>query len=325
MTNQNREPEPSGRPSAVESGSLYVVATPIGNLSDISPRALEVLRSVRLILAEDTRHTKGLLQHFGIGAPMLSFHKFNEKGRAGEVIERILAEDISVAIVSDAGTPCISDPGVEIVRAAREAGIPVYGISGPSAITTAVSVSGLPSREFTFLGFLPRAARDLRTALRRVREQGISTFVVYESPKRIKALAKAILEEMPGAKVCFCCELTKIHERSYYGPISEVVDALESDPNAERGEYTVVVYLERQDALPDPQAGRAEDAQDAAPGRDARSAGSPVQIPLEALLVKAMVEKSCTLKEAIQLVTSETGTPRNEVYQASLRLKDLLG
>lgn len=318
MTQESTE---SGRPvrqSVVEPGSLYVVATPIGNLSDISPRALEVLRSVSLVLAEDTRHTKGLLQHFGIEVPMLSFHKFNEKGRASEVIERILADGISVAIVSDAGTPCISDPGVEIVRAARDAGIPVYGVSGPSAIATAVSVSGLPSREFTFLGFLPRTARDLRAALREVREQGISTSVVYESPKRIKALAKAISEEMPGAMASFCCEMTKVHERSYYGPISDVVAALESDPNAERGEYTVVVYFDGKGE----QAGQG--AQEPASGTGSRGVEPQARIPLEAMLVKAMVERGCTLKEATQWVASETGAPRNEVYQASLRLKELL-
>ncbi|MGE5578449.1 MAG: 16S rRNA (cytidine(1402)-2'-O)-methyltransferase [Bacillota bacterium] len=325
MTHEGTKSGQPRHPSAVEPGSLYVVATPIGNLSDISPRALETLRSVRLVLAEDTRHTKGLLQHFGIEVPMLSFHKFNEKGRASEVIERILAEGISVAIVSDAGTPCISDPGVEIVRAAREAGIPVFGVSGPSAIATAVSVSGLPSREFTFLGFLPRTARDLRAALRRVREQGISTFVVYESPKRIKALADALLREMPDAKVSFCCELTKVHERSYYGPISEVVAALEADPNAERGEYTVVVHLGQDDGSPALRANVGGEAPGATSTRDSRGAESPTNIPLEALLVKAMVERGCTLKEATLLVTVETGASRNEVYQASLRLKSLLG
>lgn len=289
---------------AVQPGCLYVVATPIGNLSDISPRALDVLRSVGLVLAEDTRHTGRLLQHFSIDVPTLSFHKFNERSRTEQVVERMKSEGIAVAIVSDAGTPCISDPGVEIVRVARESGIPVYGVSGPSAIATAVSVSGLPSREFVFLGFLPRTTGELRAALRKMRERDTSTFVVYESPKRIKDLAQAMLEELPVARVCFCCEITKVHERSYYGAIADVAAALDADPNAERGEYTVVAHLpvEEADVLP----GSSEDQ----------------KIPLEALLVKAMVERGCTLKEAASIVV-ESGASRNEVYQASLRLKEL--
>ncbi len=288
----------------IKSGSLYVVATPIGNLSDMSPRALETLRSVDLVLAEDTRHTGLMLQHFGINVPTLSFHKFNEKSRTQDIVERIKTEGISVAVVSDAGTPCISDPGVEIVKGAREAGIPVYGVSGPSAIATAVSVSGLPSRQFTFLGFLPRTAGELRAALRRVRDRDISTFVLYESPKRIKTLAKAMLDELPGAIVCFSCELTKVYERSYYGSIAKVVAELEADPNSERGEYTIVGHL------------------DTPPAEEVAS--SRPSEPLEALLIRAMVERGCTLKEATSVVAAESGNPRNDVYQAALRLKGML-
>jgi len=308
-------------------GSLYVIATPIGNLGDISSRALEVLRSVDLVLAEDTRHSGQLFKHYGIEKPVLSFHKFNEKSRAQEVIERLKSDGISVAIVSDAGTPCISDPGVEIVRMARESGIPVYGVSGPSAIATAVSVSGLPSREFVFLGFLPRSAGDLRKALARVRDSGISTFVVYESPKRIKDLAAAMLHEIPEALVCFCCELTKIHERSYYGPISEVAAALNADPHAERGEYTVVAHVRRpekdDDAPHEPGVKSFSWAGSATAGVSPAIPGA-TGMPLESLLVKVMVERACTLKEAVSVVIEETGRPRNEVYQASLRLKTIL-
>lgn len=291
---------PAGSPGP---GSLYVVATPIGNLSDVSPRALEVLRSVKLILAEDTRHSKRLLQHYGITAPTLSFHKFNERSRAGEVIRRILDEGIDVAIISDAGTPCISDPGAEIVRLAREQGVSVFGVSGPSAIATAVSVSGLPAREFTFLGFLPRGAGELREALHSMKERRLSTFVVYESPRRIQALAGALREEFPEALACFCCELTKVHERSYYGPVSEVVERLESDPMADRGEYTVVVHVE-----PAPVEARA-----------AVDGLSP-----EALLVDAMVRRGLSPKEAVAAVAAQGRVPRKELYQAGLRLKTLL-
>ncbi len=236
---------------------------------------------------------------------MLSFHKFNEKSRTQQVIERMRTEGISVAIVTDAGTPCISDPGVEIVRQARETGIPVFGVSGPSAIATAVSVSGLPSREFTFLGFLPRAAKELREALRSIKGRDASTFVFYESPKRILDLAAALAEELPEAMACFCCELTKVHERSYFGRVQEVSAALEQDPNAERGEYTVVVHI-------------GETSQDSD-----EAAKQPAEIPIEARLVQVMVERGCTLKEATSAVTTEANLPRNEVYQATLRLKSL--
>ncbi len=281
-------------------GNLYVVATPIGNLSDISPRAVEILRSVSLILAEDTRHSKRLLQHYGVEVPMLSFHKFNERDRAKDVLTRILDEGIDVAIIADAGTPCISDPGAEIVRGAREAHVPVYGISGPSAIITAVSISGLPSREFTFLGFLPRVRGELKAALRDIRDRRVSTFVVYESPKRVRALAAAILEEFPEARACFCCELTKLHERSYYGLIADVVEQLDSDPMAERGEYTAVVHVV------------------AAPVPATR------QVSPEALLTQAIVEHRCSLKDAGVFVARETGLSKRELYRASLRLKSLL-
>lgn len=286
------------------------MATPIGNLSDISPRALEVLGSVALILAEDTRHSRRLLQHYDVRVPMQSFHKFNEQNRAGEVLRRIIEEGIDVAIISDAGTPCISDPGVEIVRRAREAGVRVFGVSGPSAIVTAVSVSGLPSREFTFLGFLPRAAGELRQALCGIREKRISTFVAYESPKRIRALAAAILEEFPEAQVCFCCELTKLHERTYYGPIAGVVQDLATDPMAERGEYTVVVHVEHGGKSPQPN-----------PMETNAWQSGPCP---EALLVQTMVQDGCTLRDAITSVAGRTGLPRREVYQAGIRLKSLL-
>lgn len=286
-------------------GTLYVVATPIGNLSDLSPRALEVLRSCDLILAEDTRHSKRLLQHYDIHVPLVSYHKFNERSRAEEVLQRLVSEAIAVALISDAGTPCISDPGTEIVRRARELGIPVYGVSGPSAVATAISVSGLPAREFTFLGFLPRKVGELKEVLRSIRERRISTFVVYESPRRIHQLARALLEEFPQAQACFCCELTKVHERAYWGPIAEVVRQLEADPNAGYGEYTVVVHVEH-----DPPAAPAPPA-----------AG---ELSLEARLVQVMVERGCSLKEAVAAVAREQGVPRREVYQASLRLRALV-
>lgn len=281
-------------------GSLYVVATPIGNLSDMSARAIEVLKSCRLIAAEDTRHTKRLLHHYSIDTPLISYHKFNERERTKQIIDRIRNEGIDVALVSDAGTPCISDPGAELVRAAREQGIAVYGVPGPSAVATAISVSGLPAREFTFLGFLPRETGAIRDVFRSIKERRLETVVFFESPSRIRKLAAWIREELPQARVCFCCELTKRHEFAFYGPIAEVADRLEEDPDAEYGEYTVVVHVEHPSAAP----------QEA--------------IAVEAMLVDAMVRRGCSLKEAVGVVAAEKGVRRNEVYRASLRLRSLM-
>lgn len=314
----------SGPAPSNKRGRLFAVATPIGNLADISPRALEVLRSVDVILAEDTRHSAKLLRRYDISVPVLSFHKFNERSRAQEITDRIIAEGIDVAIITDAGTPCISDPGVEIVRRAREAGVPVYGVSGPSAIATAVSVSGLPSEEFTFVGFLPRKTGDLRRALRDLRSRRISTFVLYESPRRVKALAEAIQAEFPEARACFCCEMTKVHERYYYGPIGDVIAQLSSDPMAWRGEYTAVVHVDHGEDKAKEGSGRTVGAIT----RDrANATASPERRPdglsLEAALVEEMVTKGLTLKEAVPSVAETLGLPRKKVYQAGLRLRAL--
>ena len=313
-----------------KAGRVFAVATPIGNLADISFRAVEVLRSVDVILAEDTRHSAKLLRQYDIKTPVLSFHKFNERSRADEILERIIAEGIDGAIISDAGTPCISDPGVEMVRRAREAGVPVYGVSGPSAIATAVSVSGLPSKEFTFVGFLPRKAGDLRRALRDLRSRRISTFVLYESPRRVKALAEAILDEFPEARACFCCEMTKVHERYYYGPICDVVAQLSADPMAARGEYTAVVHVDYgKDGLADgPGSGCSPSHPDAATSlgsvtEAALREGRQESLSLEAVIVQEMVARRLTLKEAVASVAEALGLPKKQVYQAGLRLRAL--
>ena len=312
-----------GAPSEAKKGRLFVVATPIGNLDDVSPRALEVLRSVDVILAEDTRHSAKLLRRYDVKVSVVSFHKLNERSRTEEILDRIIAQGIDVAIITDAGTPCISDPGVEIVRRAREAGVPVYGVSGPSAIATAVSVSGLPSGEFTFVGFLPRKPGELKRALRDLRSRRISTFVVYESPKRIRALAEAILAEFPEARACFCCEMTKVHERYYYGPMVDVAAQLESDPMALRGEYTAVVHVEypeggaRQGEIRDP-------SEQGLGGSGRKQASSFSDLSVEAMLAEQMATRGLTLKEAVAAVAERSGLPKKEVYRAGLRLKSLL-
>ncbi|MCR4886785.1 MAG: 16S rRNA (cytidine(1402)-2'-O)-methyltransferase, partial [Clostridiales bacterium] len=204
--------------------TLYVVATPIGNLNDMSPHAIETLKSVSLIAAEDTRVTKKLTNHFGIDTPLISCHQHNEKGRVPEIVERMLAEDMDVAVVTDAGTPAISDPGVGLVRAAAEAGIPVIAVAGPTAMAAAVSVSGFDFSSFTFYGFLPRGSTELKEKLLEIGRQSEGA-VFHESPHRIKALVSAIRDALPGAVLSVSCDLTKLHELTLRGTPEAILAA----------------------------------------------------------------------------------------------------
>jgi 16S rRNA (cytidine1402-2'-O)-methyltransferase len=221
-------------------GVLYVVATPIGNLEDLSPRARRVLAEVRLIAAEDTRHTGALLAHFGIRTPLLSLHDHNEAERTPRVIEQLLAGE-SVALVSDAGTPLISDPGFGLVRAARAAGVTVTPIPGPSALTAALSVSGLATDRFMFEGFLPAkpAARRARLAELAVETR---TLVFYEAVHRLQA-SLADMAETFGAErqAVMARELTKLHETVRDGKLSELVAWSHANDDALKGEIVVLV------------------------------------------------------------------------------------
>jgi len=220
---------------------LYVVATPIGNLNDVSDRMVETLAICDIIVCEDTRRTGKLLARCDVKAKLLSYHKFNEKARTEDIIRKMQDEQIDVCLVSDAGTPCISDPGHILVRAARNCGIEVVAVCGPSAVAAALSVSGFEIKGFTFYGFLPRVKSEIAKVFRDIRESKTDVFVFFESPKRIKAFAATTAIELPGAEACLCAEISKIHERYYTGTIEEVVKQLESDDNAEVGEYTAVI------------------------------------------------------------------------------------
>lgn len=281
-------------------GKLYVTATPIGNLKDISQRALEVLQSCDLIAAEDTRHTLKLLNFYNIKNRLISYHEFNERERARQLIAYMLEKDMDIALVSDAGTPCIADPGYRIVSAAREKGIEVISVPGPSAIAAALSISGLPTDQFSFYGFLPEKA-ERKAVLKDIRNKRIRTFILYESPKRIRDLARDILDEFPNARVCVCCDLTKLHEKSIRGPIAEVARRLQEDPKAELGEYTVIVY---------------NDYEEEEKARDGLS--------VEALIVDMVVKKRCSLKEAVRLVAEKHNLPRREVYRGAIELKGMI-
>ncbi len=208
-------------------GALYLVATPIGNLEDITLRALRVLRQADLIACEDTRHTRGLLNRYEIsGKPLLSCHEHNEEARAAELVERMLAGQ-NVALVSDAGTPGVSDPGFRVVKAAIAAGVTVFSIPGPVAAVTALAASGLPTDAFCFHGFLPAKQGQRRSALEALR-QAPGTLIFHEAPHRILKTLADILETLGDRPVVVARELTKIHEELLRGPASEVLAALRS-------------------------------------------------------------------------------------------------
>ena len=278
--------------------TLYVVATPIGNLSDFSPHAIETLKNVALIAAEDTRVTRKLTTHFGIDTPLISCHQHNERGRAPEIVERMLAEDLDVAVVTDAGTPAISDPGTELVRAAAEAGIPVIAVAGPTAFAAAVSVSGFDFSSFTFYGFLPRGSTELRDKLLEIGRKSEGA-VFHESPHRVKALVAAIGEALPGALLSVSCDLTKLHELTLRGAPEEILAALEANEKSEKGEYCVVADL-RGVSLPAEQ--------------------PVVQASLEARLFDLLLQ-NVPLRDAVETLVNQ-GEKKNAVKAAALKLKE---
>ena len=206
-------------------GTLFVVATPIGNLNDFSKRAEETLRQSNLILVEDTRQTIKLLNHFDIKVKMLSYHKFNERERVSEIIN-LLNEGNDISLVSDAGTPCISDPGYILIKEALENDIKVIGIPGCSAVITSLSVSGLDTSSFAFYGFVPTENKAKKELFERIKHASVKTKVIYESPKRIIKLLEYIKKEIPGCVVSVCTELTKVHEHTIHGKIEEVYEKM---------------------------------------------------------------------------------------------------
>ena len=279
---------------------LYVVATPIGNLQDLSPRGAETLRNADLIIAEDTRVTMKLCQVFGLKAPLLSCHRHSEESKAPGLARKILEEDLNAALVTDAGTPCISDPGCEIVRECAEAGIPVIPIPGCCAGIAAVSVSGYDAREFAFYGFLPREKKDIREKLIEI-AHGAKVAILHESPFRITALTEIIAQTLPGAQITVCCDLTKIHEKTLRGSPEEVLNALKANDKTEKGEYCIVIDL-HDVTLPEEKSEVAD-------------------LSLEARLIEEM-KKGSTIREAQDILTAG-GYKKNAVKQAVLTLKKM--
>ena len=287
--------------SSEMTGTLFIVGTPIGNLGDMSPRAVETLQNADLIAAEDTRTAAMLLEKFGItGAKILPNHKFNEGNAAYGFVQDLLQGKI-IALVTDAGMPCVSDPGYLLVEAAVAAGVPVTAVPGPCAAVTAVAVSGFNALSFAFYGFLPRTAGDIRKVLRRVEKEYSPLSVFYESPNRITDTVELVGEVLPDFRVCVCNDLTKKFERIYRGTPEQVLEQLKSNPNASKGEY--VLLLERS---------KTEQKEDTA------------KLSPEALLVDRMVKDGVSAKEAVALLTAEKVLPKRELYDAALRLRELL-
>jgi len=226
--------------SIAAAGRLYVVATPIGNLGDLSARAREILQTVSLIAAEDTRHTGVLLKHFGIQTPQLSLHDHNEQQRSAEIIQR-LRQGAAVALVSDAGTPAISDPGFELVRVVAAAGFDIVAIPGPCAAIAALSIGALPTDRFSFEGFLPA-----RGAARRKRLESLAseprTLVLYEAPHRVRETLEDCVAAFGGERSATVSrEITKLHETTYRGSLQELLARASDDADFGRGEIVLLI------------------------------------------------------------------------------------
>lgn len=280
-------------------GRLYVVATPIGNLGDLSTRARDTLQSCGLIAAEDTRHTGVLLKAFGIATQQLSLHEHNEATRAHEIVER-LAAGVSVALVSDAGTPAISDPGFDVVRAAAAAGIEVVTIPGPCAAIAALSIAALPTDRFCFEGFLPARSGARRERLRALSDEP-RTLVFYESPHRIAETLEDCAQAFGVERAAVVVrEATKLHEKVYRGTLRELMALAAGDADFRRGEIVLLVG----------------GATPAAEGGDDGHGGR-----LDAVLKALMAE--LPLKQAARLAAQITQARDNEAYKRALYLKDV--
>ena len=279
--------------------ALYVVATPIGNLGDMTPRAIETLKRVALIAAEDTRVTRKLLSAFDIHTPLTSCHEHNETEKARAILTRILDEGIDVALTTDAGTPCISDPGSVLVDLAIQNGVEVVAVPGASAVAAALSVSGFTLEEFTFFGFLPRQKNALRTRLMEIAERS-KIAVVYESPHRVIALLESVEATLPGTRLSVSCDLTKKFELTLHGDVSDILQKLRENPKAEKGEYCLVLKWPDQPV---------KEEETEAPS-------------LEAMLFDGVIQ-GLSLRESMDRLIAR-GQRKNAVYAASLRLKDML-
>jgi 16S rRNA (cytidine1402-2'-O)-methyltransferase len=274
-------------------GTLYIVATPLGNLGDLSHRAAEVLRTVPVVAAEDTRRTRGLLTHLGVAPTLLSFHAHSAEHRSNTLLE-ILRSGRDLALVSDAGTPTVSDPGAELISSAREAGVNVIPVPGASAVTTALSASGLAADRYLFLGFIPRKGRERTRLLSRAAAEEWSV-VFYEAPGRLTALLEDLLPLTGGTRrVVVARELTKLHEEIRAGTVAELADYYAGTPV--RGEITVVL---EGTGTPPTEPDRTDDAMEQA---------------------TSLLAEGLTRREVVRRLTESMGLPRNEAYKLVMEL-----
>lgn len=279
---------------------LFVVGTPIGNLQDLSPRAIEVLSTVSFIACEDTRQTMKLLQVFHIHTPLIACHMHNEHFRGEQLAERMLAENVDAALVTDAGMPCISDPGYLFVRECAMREIEILSVPGCCAAPSAISVSGMDAREWTFYGFLPREKKELRDKLKAIgREERLA--VIHESPYRILELLTMIQDVLPQSEVSVSCDLTKLHELTLRGSVETVLKQMQSNPKVEKGEYCLVLKPAKasEDVTPESQ-----------------------ELPIEWLILKHMLDGE-SLRDAQESV-QKSGIKRNAVKQAAIHIKNKL-
>ena len=277
-------------------GTLYIVATPIGNLEDISARAIAVLKQVDLIAAEDTRHSKRLLQHFAIATPLTSYHDFSSDSEVKKLLDE-LGVGRSLALISDAGTPLISDPGYRLVEMARSRGISVIPVPGASAVIAALSVAGIPSDRFYFEGFLPAKSTQRCKRLAALADE-TSTLVFYESPHRIVACLNdmaAVIAEPNKRKVFVARELTKKFESHFLGSISEAANWVASDENNSRGEFVLVLE-----------------------GRATKLGSDIDALMLKAIDVAELLSAEVSMKRAVALAAQLVGVRKNALYAAML-------
>ncbi len=267
---------------------LYVVATPIGNLEDVSLRALRVLREVKLIAAEDTRKTRRLLTVYDIKTPMTSYYEHNKITKLDYILGRL--KEVDVALVSEAGMPGISDPGYELIAAASKENVHIVPVPGPSAITTALAVSGLPTDRFAFIGFLPPKAAARRKALEAISNEP-GTIIALEAPHRLAATLEDILQMLGDRHIAVCRELTKLHEEVFRGTVAEAIKHF----SAPRGEFTLVIQ-----------------------GRGTKE--KPQLTDEVEKQLHEMYLAGATVKEAVAMVAGETGLKKKELYQTWLRL-----
>lgn len=278
-------------------GTLYLVGTPIGNLEDITARALRILREVAVIAAEDTRQTRKLLTHFDIHTPTVSYHEHNQRTAGPALIERLKAGD-DVALVTDAGMPAISDPGEDLVRLAIEAGVSVVAVPGPTAFTTALVVSGLNTERFTFEGFLPHKKKERRATLDRLKAES-RTWILYEAPHRVLETLAELREALGERPMAAARELTKLYEQVVRGTPAELIAHFEK--HEPRGEFVLVVS-----------------------GAPAVSAGDQEEATPEMLAeaVAQLEARGTDRKAAMKEVADRFGLSKRDVYQALLSLKE---